>query len=163
MMIRTVSALLAVGVLASACGNTPQDRGITGAGIGAAGGAIIGALTPIGVLNAALIGAAAGGITGAVTDKSSINLGDPIWKRGNGQASSGGSSQAAYDSGAGADNGVVRRIQSALAQRGYDPGPVDGRSGPRTRAAIGAYQRDHGLFVDSTPTPELAKHLDTNS
>ena len=160
-MIRTVLALLAVGVLASACGSTPQDRGITGAGVGAAGGAIIGALTPISVFHGALIGAAIGGITGAVTDKSSINLGDPIWKRGNGQASSGGSAQAAY--GNGADNGVVRRIQSALAERGYDPGPVDGRSGPRTRAAIGAYQRDHGLFVDSTPTPELAKHLESNS
>jgi peptidoglycan hydrolase-like protein with peptidoglycan-binding domain len=156
-MIRTISALLAVAVLASACGNTPQDRGITGAGIGAAGGAIIGALTPLSVFHGALIGAAVGGITGAVTDKSSVNLGDPVWARGDGQASTGASSQGAYD------NGVVRRIQSSLAQRGYDPGPVDGRAGPRTRAAIGAYQRDHGLFVDSSPTPELAKHLDTNS
>ncbi len=157
-MIRTVSVLVAVGVLAAGCGNTAEDRGISGAGLGAAGGAIVGAVTGLSVLNGALIGAAVGGITGVLTDKDSIDLGEPVWKRGTSRQGAGGSAQSSYAS---SDSGLVRRIQSALAERGYDPGPVDGRSGPRTRAAIAAYQRDHGLLVDSSPTPELAKHLES--
>jgi len=155
-MIRTVSVLVAVGVLAAGCGSTSEDRGISGAGIGAAGGAIIGAVTGLSVLNGALIGAAVGGVTGILSDKDSIDLGEPVWKHGTSQQTTEGSAQRSY---AWTDSTTVRRIQSALVDRGYDPGPVDGRSGPRTRAAIAAYQRDHGLLVDSTPTPELAKHL----
>jgi hypothetical protein len=156
-MFRKVSALIAVAFLAAGCGSTPEDRGISGAGLGAAGGAIIGALTSVSVFHGALIGAIVGGVAGVVTDKNSLDLGEPAWKRGKSQS---GSAQASASSAS--SSPVVRRIQSALADRGYDPGPVDGRSGPRTRAAIGAYQRDHGLFVDSTPTPELAQHLDNS-
>ena len=160
-MIRAVSALLTVGVLAAGCGSNAEDRGISGAGLGAAGGAIIGAVTGLSVLNGALIGAAVGGVTGVLTDKDTVDLGEPAWKRGKSHQDSSsstfnGSSQQSYAS---TDPALVRRIQSALAEKGYNPGPVDGRSGPRTRAAIGAYQRDHGLLVDSVPTPELAKHL----
>ena len=158
-MRRTVLVLLAVGVLAAGCGSTPEDRGISGAGLGAAGGAIIGALSPVSILNGALIGAVVGGVAGAVTDKGTIDLGEPVWKRGQSQS---GAAPASGASASSASNPVVRRIQAALADRGYDPGPIDGRSGPRTRAAIGAYQRDHGLFVDSTPTPELAQHLENS-
>ncbi|HEY5598609.1 MAG TPA: peptidoglycan-binding domain-containing protein, partial [Kiloniellales bacterium] len=92
-------------------------------------------------------------------DKGTIDLGEPVWKRGQSQS---GAAPASGASASSASNPVVRRIQAALADRGYDPGPIDGRSGPRTRAAIGAYQRDHGLFVDSTPTPELAQHLENS-
>jgi len=148
---------MTVGVLAAGCGNTPTDRGVSGAGIGAAGGAIVGAVTGLSVLNGALIGAAVGGVTGAVTDKSTIDIGDPVWKQGKSQQGASGTTHA-YGS---SDPALVRRIQSALVERGYDPGPIDGRPGPRTRAAIGAYQRDNGLLVDSTPTPELAKHLES--
>jgi peptidoglycan hydrolase-like protein with peptidoglycan-binding domain len=144
-----------VGVLAAGCGSTPEDRGISGAGLGAAGGAIIGALSPVSILNGALIGAVVGGVAGIVTDKNSLDLGEPAWKRGKSQSGAATASSAS-------SSPVVRRIQAALAERGYDPGPVDGRSGPRTRAAIGAYQRDHGMFVDSTPTPELAQHLENS-
>lgn len=164
MKIRTVSALIVVGVLAAGCGSTAQDRGISGAGIGAAGGAIVGAVTGLSVLNGALIGAVVGGVTGVVTDKGTLDLGDPVWKRGKSHqntASSSGSKSLGQQSYASTDPALVRQIQSALVERGYDPGPVDGRSGPRTRAAIGAYQRDHGLLVDSAPTPELAKHLES--
>lgn len=154
-MVRTVSALIVAAVLVAGCGSTPEDRGISGAGLGAAGGAIVGALSSVSIFHGALIGAVVGGVAGVVTDKDTIDLGEPAWKRGKSQ--SGSASAASADS-----SPVVRRIQSALAERGYDPGPVDGRSGPRTRAAIGAYQRDHGLFVDSTPTPELAQHLENS-
>lgn len=38
-------------------------------------------------------------------------------------------------------------VQAALARRGYYYGPIDGSFGPRTRAAIRAYQYDHDLPV----------------
>jgi len=33
----------------------------------------------------------------------------------------------------------VRELQEALVQAGYDPGPVDGKFGPRTKAALRKY------------------------
>lgn len=46
---------------------------------------------------------------------------------------------------AGGDAEMVRYLQEALVQRGYDVGGVDGAMGPRTRAAIVAFQADLGL------------------
>jgi hypothetical protein len=43
---------------------------------------------------------------------------------------------------------TVREIQRALAELGYDPGPIDGIPGARTRAAIQRFQADHGLVAD---------------
>lgn len=40
---------------------------------------------------------------------------------------------------------VVRKLQTALQQRGYDPGPIDGRIGQQTMAAVGRFQRDNSL------------------
>ena len=54
---------------------------------------------------------------------------------------------------------VVHHVQSQLAARGYDPGPVDGVVGERTRAAIRAWQRDQGLPMDGQLTPELIARL----
>ena len=54
---------------------------------------------------------------------------------------------------------LVRRVQQILVERGYDPGPVDGLWGPRTEAALRAFQRDHGLEVDGTLDEEST--LDT--
>jgi DNA invertase Pin-like site-specific DNA recombinase len=39
----------------------------------------------------------------------------------------------------------VREVQRRLARRGYRPGAVDGRFGPRTRAAVMWFQTKHGL------------------
>jgi N-acetyl-anhydromuramyl-L-alanine amidase AmpD len=47
----------------------------------------------------------------------------------------------------------VAEIQRALLARGYDPGPVDGDLGPKTRAAVKAFQKDHGLKVDGIVGP----------
>ena len=41
----------------------------------------------------------------------------------------------------------TRAAQEALKTQGIDPGPVDGRMGPRTRAAISDYQRRENLPV----------------
>jgi len=42
-------------------------------------------------------------------------------------------------SGAGARASHVREVQEALAAAGYDPGPIDGIMGPRTKSAIRKY------------------------
>ncbi len=42
----------------------------------------------------------------------------------------------------------IRDIQQRLAELGFDPGPIDGVSGPRTKAAIRAAQRYYGLKAD---------------
>ena len=56
----------------TACGTTPEERAITGAGLGAAGGAIIGAVTGLTVLEAALIGTGVGGATGLLADENDL-------------------------------------------------------------------------------------------
>ena len=54
---------------------------------------------------------------------------------------------------------TVLEIQRELNRLGYSAGPVDGWMGSRTRAAIQAYQRDHGLLVDGQPTSSLLSHV----
>ena len=54
----------------------------------------------------------------------------------------------------------VRRAQTALAARGYDVGPVDGIIGPRTGAAIRAFQSDQGLAPDGRVTAGLVERLE---
>ncbi|HET8726733.1 MAG TPA: hypothetical protein VFO41_04395 [Alphaproteobacteria bacterium] len=66
--------------LLAACGETATERGLSGAGIGAATGAGAGALTGGSVLGGALLGGAAGGAAGALTDQDDIDLGDPAWE-----------------------------------------------------------------------------------
>jgi peptidoglycan hydrolase-like protein with peptidoglycan-binding domain len=41
----------------------------------------------------------------------------------------------------------TRAAQEALRTQGFDPGPADGRMGPRTRAAISEFQRKNDLPV----------------
>ncbi len=54
---------------------------------------------------------------------------------------------------------IFRAIQEDLATLGYDPGPADGIPGPRTRAAIRAFQRDQGLAVTGEASADLADRL----
>jgi len=53
----------------------------------------------------------------------------------------------------------LRGIQKELRAHGYDAGPVDGRMGSRTAAAIRRYQRDAGLPVDGVASKQLLDHL----
>jgi len=83
-MHRTLIALSAAGLLVlslGGCGYTTKDRALSGAGIGAAGGALIGGATGGSVVGGALIGGAAGAAAGAMTDKDDVNLGKPWWRR----------------------------------------------------------------------------------
>ncbi|MGH6920707.1 MAG: trypsin-like peptidase domain-containing protein, partial [Geminicoccaceae bacterium] len=54
-----------------------------------------------------------------------------------------------------------RGVQQRLADLGYDPGPVDGVVGPRTRAAIRAFQADLGLPVDGQISGALHAALES--
>jgi len=42
---------------------------------------------------------------------------------------------------------VLENVQVALRDQGYYAGAIDGLVGPQTRAALAAFQRDHGLVV----------------
>lgn len=53
----------------------------------------------------------------------------------------------------------IKDIQARLAELGFDPGPVDGISGKRTKAAIRAAQRWHGLKADGIVGPITAAAL----
>jgi hypothetical protein len=136
----------------SACGSTPADRGLSGAGIGATTGAVLGAVTGMSVVQGVVLGAAAGGLTGALTRKDQINLGEPAWKQHRTAAS-------AAPAAAAPGNRTVLDIQVALARAGLYHGPADGLSGPKTRAAIRAYQRQNGLLVDGRASAALLAHL----
>ena len=54
---------------------------------------------------------------------------------------------------------LVREVQSALAARGYQPGVADGDAGPITRAAILAFEHDHGLPATAEASDTLLAAL----
>jgi peptidoglycan hydrolase-like protein with peptidoglycan-binding domain len=54
---------------------------------------------------------------------------------------------------------VVHALQRELRRRGYDPGTPNGVPNLLTRAAILAYQYDHGLPLTSEPSEELLKAI----
>lgn len=57
------------------------------------------------------------------------------------------------------DRARVIRAQMYLSQLGYDPGPLDGVPGSRTRSAILAFQRNAGAAVDGRVTDRLLASL----
>ena len=61
--------------------------------------------------------------------------------------------------GAYANGSVVIQVQSRLARAGYYRGAIDGVMGPRTRYAIQAYERDHGLRVDGGISGSLLRNM----
>jgi len=144
-MHRSIAVLVVgLGLIVTACGSSTEDRTLSGAGIGAAAGTIVGAVTGLSLLEGALIGAAAGGLTGALTSEDVVNLGDPIWASDKQEA----------------NGSAVSQIQAGLTELGYNPGPIDGAMGSQTESAIRAYQRDNKLLVDGRPTYQLAQHID---
>lgn len=53
----------------------------------------------------------------------------------------------------GAKGAVVEELQRRLADEGFDPGPIDGVFGPRTRAAVVAFQRAAAIEPDGVCGP----------
>ena len=146
----STSTLIVAALTLSGCGTTTEERALSGGAIGAAGGAVIGALTGSWAVGAVL-GAAGGVATGALTTPEQIDVGKPIWKSSAGERSTAG--------GRVSDDTTVRAIQADLARLGYDPGPADGVAGPKTRSAIREYQQKNGLRVDGVPNSSLAEHI----
>jgi lipid-binding SYLF domain-containing protein/osmotically-inducible protein OsmY len=58
-----------------------------------------------------------------------------------------------------AGSGDVKKAQEALREKGYDPGPIDGVLGPRTRAALRSYQQAENLAVTGRLDPQTAAKL----
>ena len=61
----------------------------------------------------------------------------------------------APNAGADSTRDRIANLQRALRRLGYDPGPVDGIPGARTRAAIRAFQTDAGLPVNGLISERL--------
>lgn len=53
----------------------------------------------------------------------------------------------------------IRRIQEQLKAAGFDPGPIDGLMGNRTRTAVRQFQQANGLQVDGDPGPRTQAAL----
>jgi hypothetical protein len=53
----------------------------------------------------------------------------------------------------------VTVIQAALAAKGYEPGPIDGQMGAKTREAIRQYQAATGFEVTGNPSAALQRSL----
>lgn len=58
------------------------------------------------------------------------------------------------------DPDLVRQVQQALRDRGYEVGDRDGDYGPATRQALQAFRRDQGLPVRSILDSEVLAALD---
>jgi hypothetical protein len=57
----------------------------------------------------------------------------------------------------------IKQIQQALADAGFDPGPVDGQMRTLTMRAVNAYQQSKGLPVDGYLNLETVKALGVNA
>jgi membrane-bound lytic murein transglycosylase B len=53
----------------------------------------------------------------------------------------------------------VKRLQRALAERGFDPGPADGIWGPATRRALTDFEASAGRVADGYPDPDTLAAL----
>ena len=60
----------------------------------------------------------------------------------------------------GAQGAAVAELQRKLQAAGFDPGPIDGDFGPRTEAAVLAFQRSRGIDVDGIVGPQTWGTLD---
>ena len=56
---------------------------------------------------------------------------------------------------------AVREAQQALLRSGFNPGPADGVFGPKTQAAVKAFQKARGLAVDGLIGPKTLASLGT--
>ncbi len=106
-----------------------------GTALGAGGGAVAGAVV------AGPVGAVVGGVGGAYA-------GHEVAGKEQSTRSSTYSSSTAPSR---YDPATVRNVQQALNDKGYDPGPIDGRWGPNTEDAVRRFQQASGLPQTGDP------------
>ena len=53
----------------------------------------------------------------------------------------------------------IAKAQQALASHGFDPGPIDGVMGPKTRTALARYLAQQNLPPSDRLTPEIYRRL----
>lgn len=107
--------------------------------------------TAIGATSGAVAGAVVGGPVGAVVG---AGIGGYVGHQGtdaNGHVSTSNSSDS-----------TVRRAQSALNDRGYNVGTVDGRFGPNTQSAVRRFQAKSGLTETGTLDSSTLNALGVN-
>ena len=73
--------------------------------------------------------------------------------------SSKGAAVHASKVGASGSHAQVMAFQQALKDKGFDPGPIDGTVGPRTTAAVRAYQKAENLTMTGEMNPDTAAKL----
>lgn len=56
----------------------------------------------------------------------------------------------------------IMNVQSALIERGYDAGSIDGVMGKQTRAALKVFQYENGDYPDGIIQKSVMKKLDLN-
>jgi membrane-bound lytic murein transglycosylase B len=56
--------------------------------------------------------------------------------------------------------GRIRSIQEGLVTLGFDPGPVDGLEGPKTRSAIIRFQKRNGWAATGKPSAQTLEQID---
>ncbi|MBX6744336.1 MAG: peptidoglycan-binding protein [Acetobacteraceae bacterium] len=162
----------AMALAVAACGTEPGERTSGGAAAGAATGAGIGALGgPVGALAGAAIGAGAGAATGAATSPSQVNLGEPPWSNPDtrvpgvreGRTGRQYSSNSRYYGSSGRyGSRTVHDAQQALQQRGFNPGPIDGRWGPQTANAVEDFQRANNMQVTGRLDSQVLQALNVS-
>jgi peptidoglycan hydrolase-like protein with peptidoglycan-binding domain len=59
----------------------------------------------------------------------------------------------------GQEGPALRDIQAQLQAHGFRAGPIDGVLGPKTCAAVRAYQKAAGLPIDGVIDPKLQNHM----
>ncbi|MCK5342328.1 MAG: peptidoglycan-binding protein [Candidatus Heimdallarchaeota archaeon] len=58
-----------------------------------------------------------------------------------------------------ANSDYLKKVQTILKDKGYDPGPIDGKWGKKTELALRKYQMDIGLKVTGKLGQETQKSL----
>ncbi len=131
-----LKAAVVAAVVAGSAGCSSWQRMDTteGAVAGGAGGAVAGAVV------AGPVGAVVGGVGGAYAGHE-MAKGGPDDK----VASSASPSAPRYDP------TLVRNVQQALNDKGYNAGPVDGQWGPTTQDALTRFQQAAGVAQTGAP------------
>jgi len=115
----------AAAAVAAACSTWHGMDKTEGTAAGGAGGAVAGAVV------AGPVGAIVGGVGGAFA--------------GNEVAGKDRAPSSSYTSSSRYDSTLVRNVQQALNNRGYNAGAVDGQWGPSTEDAVRRFQQASGL------------------